>query len=142
MSSKKLLVGVVAAVIFIGGAGWIVYQGRPVMKLAPTSSEAPKQPAAPTATEPAPTNAMNPTASASGSYTLAEVQAHNTQTDCWSAIKGNVYDLTSWISRHPGGPAPIIGLCGTDGTEAFTNQHGSMGRPASMLALLKIGSLK
>jgi hypothetical protein len=128
MPSNKLLIGVVAALILAGGAGYIVYAGRPVMKVTPAVA------GTPTGTTPA--------ADTSKTYTMADVQAHNTQSNCWSAIGGDVYDLTSWVSRHPGGAQSIIGLCGTDGTSAYTNQHGSSRRPKSVLALLKIGSLK
>jgi cytochrome b involved in lipid metabolism len=79
---------------------------------------------------------------APSSYTLAEVSKHNGQTSCWTAINGNVYDVTSWISRHPGGSDAILSLCGTDGSAAFTGQHGGQARPASELATFKIGTLK
>jgi cytochrome b involved in lipid metabolism len=44
-----------------------------------------------------------------------------------------VYDLTSFVARHPGGSARIISLCGTDGTAAFTGQHA--GSSAALRAL-------
>jgi len=31
-------------------------------------------------------------------FTLAEVQAHTTEDDCWVIIKGKVYDCTNWLS--------------------------------------------
>ena len=34
---------------------------------------------------------------------LSEVALHSSGDDCWSAVDGNVYDLTKWISEHPGG---------------------------------------
>ncbi|CAL5227084.1 g9990 [Coccomyxa viridis] len=36
-------------------------------------------------------------------YTLTEVSQHCTPQDCWLIIHGKVYDVTSWIPRHPGG---------------------------------------
>ncbi|MDD5165230.1 MAG: cytochrome b5-like heme/steroid binding domain-containing protein [Candidatus Pacebacteria bacterium] len=74
-------------------------------------------------------------------YTLAHVAAHNTETSCWTTINGDVYDITSWISQHPGGKQAIIGLCGIDGSDAFNGQHGGQRRPASELAGFKIGTL-
>jgi len=59
-------------------------------------------------------------AQAATTYTLADVAAHHTSTDCWVAISGNVYNLTAFIPTHPGGAAAIIGLCGTDGTAALS----------------------
>ncbi len=77
----------------------------------------------------------------SSGITMATVAQHNTKTSCYTAINGSVYDVTSWISQHPGGSAAIISLCGKDGTAGFTGQHGGQGRPASELAAYKIGAL-
>jgi len=80
-------------------------------------------------------------AAPSGSYTLAQVATHNNASSCWTAINGNVYDVTTWINQHPGGRAPILSLCGTDGSAAFNGQHGGQARPAAELATFKIGTL-
>ncbi len=85
--------------------------------------------------------APSPVLSASVGYTMADVATHNTKDDCWAVIDGGVYNLTSWISRHPGGPDKIIGLCGTDATTAFRNQHDSQEKPNQQLAEFKIGDL-
>lgn len=74
-------------------------------------------------------------------YTLAQVAAHHTPSNCWSAINGSVYDLTSWIPNHPGGPQAIEMLCGIDGSNLFNGQHGGDRRVASILAGFKLGSL-
>lgn len=82
------------------------------------------------------------TGSATGqTYTIAQVATHNNNSSCWSAINGGVYDLTSWISRHPGGEQAILSLCGTDGSAAFNEEHGGQRRPTSELASFKIGTL-
>lgn len=75
-------------------------------------------------------------------YTFADVSNHNSATSCWSAVNGNVYDLTSWVNAHPGGRAAILMICGKDGSPLFNTQHGGEGKPASILAKYKIGSLK
>ncbi|MCX6793079.1 MAG: hypothetical protein NTY12_03555 [Candidatus Falkowbacteria bacterium] len=72
---------------------------------------------------------------------LAEVSAHKSTTDCWAVVDKNIYDLTSWISKHPGGDKAIIGLCGIDGTAAFTRQHGSSDKAKAALASFLIGNL-
>jgi cytochrome b involved in lipid metabolism len=73
--------------------------------------------------------------------TLAVVATHNSRSSCWSAIDGNVYDLTSWIPNHPGGERAILSLCGTDGSEAYNEQHGGSSRTARILAGFKLGAL-
>ncbi len=82
-----------------------------------------------------------PTTPGVQTYTMAQVQAAGTPQKCWAVIRGSVYDLTGWISRHPGGPERIEQLCGTDGTEAFEFQHGGQGKPEAQLATFKIGTL-
>jgi len=67
------------------------------------------------------------------SYTLAQVSQRDSAAECWVAIDGGVYDLTSWIRSHPGGSGAILNLCGKDGTSSFTSQHGGQARPTSTL---------
>jgi cytochrome b involved in lipid metabolism len=74
-------------------------------------------------------------------YTMAEVAKHDTNSDCWVVIDSNVYNLTKWISEHPGGPSPIEAMCGTDGTSAFRDQHGTERQPNAELATFKIGTV-
>lgn len=84
-------------------------------------------------------------------YTLAEVAEHNSRDDCWAVINDTVYDLTSYINRHPGGQE-ILRACGIDATTLFTSRQTSDGQfvgsgtPHSQaadeqLARLKIGEL-
>ena len=74
------------------------------------------------------------------SYSATEVAAHKTASDCWSIVNGNVYNLTSWISQHPGGSRAIISMCGIDASAAYGDQHGNKRRPANELAGFIIGS--
>lgn len=78
----------------------------------------------------------------STTYTMADVQAANSATKCYTVISGSVYDLTGFLSQHPGGEANILKICGKDGTTAFDNQHGGQNRPETTLANYKIGTLK
>jgi uncharacterized membrane protein len=80
--------------------------------------------------------------SAKSGYTMADVKKHSKASSCWSAVNGNVYDLTKWINRHPGGSSVIKAICGKNGTTMFNGQHRGQGRPASDLSKYKIGKLR
>jgi uncharacterized membrane protein len=73
---------------------------------------------------------------------MAQISKHANSSSCWSAIDGEVYDLTKWINQHPGGASVIKAICGKDGSGPFNGQHQGQGRPASELARFKIGVLK
>ncbi len=75
-------------------------------------------------------------------YTLLEVSQHKTESDCWTATDGNVYDVTAFFGKHPGGDRNILRICGIDGSAAFDRQHGGESRPESILVTFKIGVLK
>jgi hypothetical protein len=99
---------------------------------------------------PTPTVTATPTVSATPTptptpvvtgYTMAQVRANNTAKSCWTAIDGYVYNLTNWISAHPGGSGAILFLCGTDGTNAFKAQHENQTKPAIRLDGYRIGPL-
>ncbi|MCA9309548.1 cytochrome b5 domain-containing protein, partial [Candidatus Saccharibacteria bacterium] len=76
-------------------------------------------------------------------FTAAQVSEHSTSSDCWTIINGEVYDITSYISQHPGGNV-ITEACGVDGTTAFNTQGGEGSHSPTADALLssfKIGTL-
>ncbi len=52
---------------------------------------------------------------------------HASLEDCWIAYNGKVYDITSYVPRHPGGANKIARYCGsaTEFENAFTRQHGT-----------------
>ncbi len=55
----------------------------------------------------------------------AEIVAkHSSQSDCWTIIDGVVYDITSYVSFHPGGLDTILQACGVDATEDFHTKGG------------------
>jgi len=54
---------------------------------------------------------------------MAEVAKHNSKTDCWVVVDGNVLDVTSFLSEHPGGELAIITFAGKDATEEFNMIH-------------------
>ncbi|RME31891.1 hypothetical protein D6789_01295, partial [Candidatus Woesearchaeota archaeon] len=70
--------------------------------------------------------------SAQETLSLKALATHSIPTNCWTVINGKVYDLSSYISSHPGGPV-ITQACGKDATELF-NTKGGAGRPHSAFA--------
>ena len=105
---------------------------KPVASTAPSASAsaAPKPSVTPTAA-----------ATVAAGYSMAQVSANKSAAKCWSVINGDVYDLTKWISAHPGGAGAILSLCGTDGTQDFIAMHRGQGRPISVLGNYLLGPL-
>lgn len=115
-------------VIILVGAGFFVYQSTRQS----TSNEA-----VVVDVSPVEENMMDDTKDemANGemmSYTLEDVAQHATAEDCWFAINGTVYDVTSYIAdaKHPGGPAILEG-CGKDATTLFEGEEGPRNEPHS-----------
>lgn len=68
-------------------------------------------------------SAATKNALAASTYTLDEVAQHNTASDCWMAIDGNVYDVTQYIPQHDN-QFNIRPWCGTDATTDYHNMAG------------------
>jgi cytochrome b involved in lipid metabolism len=69
------------------------------------------------------------------------VAVNDSEASCWTIVGGNVYDLTDWISSHPGGASRIVGLCGIDGTSQFEGQHAGSSSVASTLEGFLLGPI-
>jgi len=80
--------------------------------------------------------------SMSGQYTVSDVSKHGTRQDCWMIVSGRVYDMTNYLSAHPGGARTITPYCGADGTQAFEGQHSGSRRAGNDLVSLYAGDLK
>ncbi|KAJ5198453.1 Cytochrome b5 [Penicillium cinerascens] len=52
-------------------------------------------------------------------YTMKDVAAHNTKTDLWIVIHGQVFDITEYLQDHPGGADVLVETAGTDATAAY-----------------------
>lgn len=77
----------------------------------------------------------------SNRYTFSDVQSHGDATSCWTVVNGGVYDVTSFITKHPGGAKRILDMCGRDATADFEDEHGGERKPEAMLSDLFIGTL-
>ena len=120
----------------------VAVKARPTASASAAASAAPAAPAM--SATPTPTKSAEASKSAepvAAGYTMEKVKANNSAASCWSAINGNVYDLTKWINSHPGGSGAIRSLCGTDGTSAYNGMHGNQGKPQSRLAGYLLGPL-
>lgn len=47
-------------------------------------------------------------------YTYQEVKSHNTLNDCWIIYDNNVYNITNFLNKHPGGNKIILDYGGLD----------------------------
>eukprot|EP01100_Stratorugosa_tubuloviscum_P003052 TRINITY_DN1721_c0_g1_i1.p1 TRINITY_DN1721_c0_g1~~TRINITY_DN1721_c0_g1_i1.p1 ORF type:complete len:447 (+),score=162.68 TRINITY_DN1721_c0_g1_i1:104-1444(+) len=73
-------------------------------------------------------------------YSYEEVSKHNSFDDCWIIIHGKVYDVTKFISKHPGGELIIQGA-GRDATPMFESSHPEFVKE-KVLPKYHIGSVK
>ena len=61
-----------------------------------------------------------PSSTAATTVTPTALAQHASSADCWMAINGTVYDVTRFVSSHPGGSAILKG-CGKDATQMFNS---------------------
>ena len=74
------------------------------------------------------TLSLQTSVSASGEEELPEISSeqlslHNNADNCWVALHGKVYDMTSFAPDHPAGAESVTKLSGVDGTETFSKVH-------------------
>jgi cytochrome b involved in lipid metabolism len=73
-------------------------------------------------------------------YTAQQVAKHNTKSDLWVIVDGNVYDVSSFVDEHPGGVNAIMRHGGGDSSAGFHGpQHPS--RVYDLLPKFQIGVL-
>jgi cytochrome b involved in lipid metabolism len=68
-----------------------------------------------------------PVGATSNTLSLSDLSQHNSESDCWVAYQGKVYDVTVFLSLHPGGVEKILKYCGTasEFETGFTKKHGT-----------------
>jgi cytochrome b involved in lipid metabolism/uncharacterized membrane protein len=127
----------------------------PIDEPSPTATDAPiavpvvpvdpSNPAASATAKPSapktPAPSKSPVVPSTLQLTAAEVAKHDSASDCWSIVKGKVYDLTSFVSRHPGGQSEIKAICGRDGSSSFLSQHSGDSQANNQLSGFVLGEL-
>lgn len=113
----------------------------PVVPVVPVDPAKPVASAKPTAAPKDPAPSKDPVVGATVQLTAAEVAKHDSASDCWSIIRGKVYELTSFASRHPGGQGAIRQICGRDGSAAFLGEHSGDSQANGQLAAFLLGDL-
>lgn len=136
---QKIIIGI-AIVVVVGGGVFILTRGQEPLDGTPNATPEVTVAVSPDIST-SPLISGTPVSNAPKSFTSAEVATHNSRTSCYTSIRGNVYDVTSWIGEHPGGAQAILGLCGKDGTSTFEGKHGGQRRPENELAGFQIGVL-
>jgi cytochrome b involved in lipid metabolism len=121
-------------------------KGTAVKKNSKSTPKATSSPSAKPAASATPTQSKTASPSASTNIaltklTLEEVQKRDSGASCWSIVYGNVFDLTKWITKHPGGAEKIRAICGKDGTTSFERQHTGDGGAANQLSNYFLGKL-
>ncbi|KAI0439159.1 FMN-dependent dehydrogenase-domain-containing protein [Xylaria telfairii] len=52
-----------------------------------------------------------------------EIASHRSTSSCWFVVESKAYDVTSYLSKHPGGAAVLLKQGGTDATSEFRKIH-------------------
>ena len=74
-------------------------------------------------------------------YTWQQVAAHNTVDSCWVYCHSSVYDITTWLDRHPGGRDLLLLSAGRDVTDLLPSYHPFTDAPQRVLSKYLIGQL-
>lgn len=77
--------------------------------------------------------------STSKPLSASEIASHNNSKDAWIIIDGNVYNVTEFANRHPGGDRILHMFAGQDASDAFHSFHIVPDRPRSMMNKFLVG---
>lgn len=56
-------------------------------------------------------------------FTMEDVAQRNSKNEAWIIIDDLVYDVTNFVSKHPGGELVLLDMAGKDCTDVFANYH-------------------
>lgn len=73
-----------------------------------------------------------------------EIARHSTVSDCWLLISNKVYNLTGYLTAHPGGVQTISPYCGKEASQAFATKDTGNAHSANannLLANYYVGDL-
>ncbi len=126
MNKNFILVGIVTVIVVLGVGAFMLLpkNSQPETNSVPANME----------------TTTTPSEKKKG-FSMSDVESHKDESSCWAVVNNKVYDLTMWISKHPGGPDKILGICGTDGTPQFEGQHMGQEKPETLLQSFYIGEL-
>ncbi|XP_050344383.1 cytochrome b5-like [Nymphalis io] len=71
---------------------------------------------------------------------LEEVKKHRRKSSVWIIIHNDVYDVTNFLTEHPGGEDTLLDVAGKDGSREFEDV-GHSDDARELLKKYKIGSL-
>lgn len=74
-------------------------------------------------------------------YTWQEVAQHNTEQSAWVYIGNQVYDITPWLERHPGGKDILLLTAGRDISDLFVTYHPFTNKAAEVISKFHIGEV-
>lgn len=75
-------------------------------------------------------------------FPWSEIEKHTSKDDRWIVIGGQVYDVTQWSKKHPGGPRLIGHYAGQDASEAFSAFHSNMDHVTKFLKPIHLGAVE
>lgn len=79
--------------------------------------------------------------SKSRDITTSFLASKNTIDECWIAYEGNVYDVTHWLRKHPGGIRSIMSVAGQDASSVMKSLHAPSTLETYMKRIRKVGQL-
>ncbi|CAI9737806.1 cytochrome B5-like isoform X2 [Octopus vulgaris] len=81
------------------------------------------------------------TSSGTTTFSMKDVSEHSVSDSCWIVIRDKVYDITEFLSKHPGGEDILLEHAGRDATHTFEDT-GHSDAASNILPQYYIGELR